>query len=176
MNTSIFYLDEEVTIGAFAMFVFSFYTGILALELFFKSNLRKCKYLIWTNIFWLLALDEYFSIHEYLNHLLKLSFGLSSEVSKLASRSWVLTVGVLFLIPINYIFYQIFKEKNKNIKYLLLLGIFSYIFVLIIEYIGGGFYGQKIYITFVGMEEGMELIGTLFFMEAFKQKTKLNDI
>lgn len=168
MNTSLFYLDEEFTLGALLMFCLTFYAGVLALELFFST--KKYKYLIWLAIFWTLALDEYFSIHEYLNDLLKRYLDPDNGIAQLASTSWVLTLGLIFLIPAGYIFYQILIEKNKHARTLILLGLFVYILILFIEVIGGQTYGEDVYLTFVGIEEGLELVGTIFFVEAFREK------
>jgi len=168
MNTSLFYLDEDFTLGALFMFCLTFYAGVLALELFFST--KKYKYLIWLAIFWTLSLDEHFSIHEYINNSLKVNPDPGSNIAQLASISWVLTLGLLFLIPAGYIFYQILIEKNERARTLILLGLFVYILILFIEVIGGQTYGQDIYLTFVGIEEGLELVGTIFFVEAFRHK------
>lgn len=172
MSTSLFYLDEEFTLGAMLMFCLTFYSGILALELFFST--RKVKYLLWLAVFWTLGLDEYFSIHEYLNDVLKRFLDPENGIAQLASTSWVLTLGVLFLIPAGYIFYQALSEKERNVRNLLLLGFCSYIAVLLIELVGAQTYGRDIYLFFIGIEEGLEMIGTIFFIEAFRQKLKIN--
>lgn len=172
MSTSLFYLDEEFTLGALLMFCLTFYCGILALELFFST--KQTKYLIWLAIFWTLSLDEYFSIHEYLNDLLKRFLDPENGLAQLASKSWVLTLGILFLIPAGYILYHLVREKDQRVRNLFLLGLCFYILILLIEGMGGQTYGKDIYIFFVGIEEGMEMIGTIFFIEAFRQKLKNN--
>ncbi len=171
MSTSLFYLDEEFTLGAMLMFCLAFYSGILALELFFST--KKFKYLLWLAVFWMLALDEYFSIHEYLNDTLKRFLDPEHGIAQLASTSWVLTLGFIFLIPAGYIFYQALSEKEKNVRNLLFLGFGTYVTILFIELVGAQTYGRDIYLFFVGVEEGMEMLGTIFFIEAFRQKLKM---
>ncbi len=39
-----------------------------------------------------------------------------------------------------------------------------------VEVVGGQTYGSVFYILFVGIEEGLEMIGTVFFIEAFRNK------
>lgn len=172
MDTSLFYLDEELTFGSLFMLCLTFYAGILTLRLFLQT--KQYKYLIWLGIFWFLAIDEYFSIHEYLNDLLKRTLEPDNGIALLASMSWVFTLGFLFMIPAGYILYQTLKEENKRVRILLFLGLFSYVSVLIIEVIGGQTYGEDVYLKFIGIEEGLELVGTIFFIEAFRHKLQRN--
>ena len=173
MQTSIFYMDEEFTIAALLTSAFAFYAGILALDYYLLR--RKVVNLIWSGIFFALALDEYFSIHEYLNGLFKRYLDETSILSNLASVSWIFTLGVIFLAIAVFILYWTVKEQNKAARLMLFLGMASYVTVLIIELIGGQTYGRDIYLVFVGIEEGLEMVGTIFFIEAFRQKLKLNE-
>jgi hypothetical protein len=168
MSTSIFYLDEELTLASILTVSFAFYGGILALEYFLKS--KKLLDFLWILIFWGLAFDEYFSIHEYLNDLFKKNMIGNDFLRELASISWVFTLGIIFILIALFIIRGVIKEKDMRIKLLLLLGVISYLTVIGVEVIGGQTYGRDIYLLFVGIEEGLEMIGTVFFIEAFRNK------
>jgi len=172
MSTSMFYMDEELTLASIFTVSFAFYCGVLALEYFLIN--RKYVNTLWILIFWGLAFDEYFSIHEYLNDLIKRNFSGNNILNELASFSWVFTLGIIFLLISLFILREVFRENDKKIKLLLLLGIISYVIVIGVEVIGGQTYGSTIYILFVGIEEGLEMIGTVFFIEAFRNKLLTN--
>ncbi|HRN86289.1 MAG TPA: hypothetical protein PK863_03110 [Candidatus Dojkabacteria bacterium] len=172
MSTSMFYMDEELTLASILTVSFAFYCGILALEYFLKS--KKLHDFLWILIFWGLAIDEYFSIHEYLNDLFKKNFSGNNLLNELASLSWVFTLGIIFLLISLFIIREVIKERDKSVKLLQLLGIITYITVIGVEVIGGQTYGSTIYVLFVGIEEGLEMIGTVFFIEAFRNKLLTN--
>ena len=165
-------MDEELTLASILTVSFAFYCGILALEYFLFN--RKYINLLWILIFWGLAFDEYFSIHEYLNDLFKNNLSGNNLLNELASVSWVFTLGIIFLLIALFIIREVLREKNERIKFLLLLGIICYITVIGVEVIGGQTYGSTIYMLFVGVEEGLEMIGTVFFIEAFRNKLLTN--
>jgi len=168
MSTSVFYLDEELTLASILTVSFAFYCGILALEYFLKS--KKSLDFLWILIFWGLAFDEYFSIHEYLNDLIKKNIIGNDFLRELASISWVFTLGIIFILIALFIIRGVIIEKDMRIIYLLLLGVISYLTVIGVEVVGGQTYGSVFYILFVGIEEGLEMIGTVFFIEAFRNK------
>ena len=165
MQTSIFYMDEEFTLASFLTVGLAFYCGILALQTYFKG--KNIGNILWSGIFWGLAFDEYFSVHEYLNDLLKFKFEVADTIKSLASVSWVLTLGVVILLVVAFILIQTLKEKNDLSRKLLVFGLISYLLVLVLELSGGQTYGKSIYLLFIGFEEGLEMLGTVFFIEYF---------
>lgn len=106
--------------------------------------------------------------------MIKRNFSGNNILNELASFSWVFTLGIIFLLISLFILREVFRENDKKIKLLLLLGIISYVIVIGVEVIGGQTYGSTIYILFVGIEEGLEMIGTVFFIEAFRNKLLTN--
>lgn len=170
MHTSLFYLDEEITLGALYTSCLAFFAGLLNLELYLKKRIIKC--IGWVIVFGSIALDEYLSIHEFLNDFIKRTYAEGSFMSNLASTSWVLTIGLVFLLVALLILREIIKEKNKRIKSFMILGLLTYVLVITLELLGGQTYGKDIYLVFVGLEEGMEMIGTIFFIQAFLVKVE----
>jgi RsiW-degrading membrane proteinase PrsW (M82 family) len=171
MNTSIFYMDEKITLAAYFTTVVSFLTGFL----FMISSLNipkvggkeiKIKDRLYTLLgifFIVLSIDEYFEIHEFVNQMIKDTFS-GNIIGNIANFSWVFPlIGIIIAIFI--LFALIFiKEKDKNIKIPLFLGIVCFLFVLILEPIGGSTFGNDIYVLFVGLEEGLEMLGGTFFL------------
>jgi hypothetical protein len=82
------------------------------------------------------------------------------------------------MIPIGAILLSLLihtiNEKDRNIKILKGLGITSFVLVLFFELLGGQSYGQDIYIVFVGIEEGLEMIGVSLFFWAEYSKLSSN--
>ncbi|MBL7159560.1 hypothetical protein ISS85_03725 [Candidatus Microgenomates bacterium] len=174
MSTSIFYLDEKVTLAAFFSIVTSFLTGFWCLMFIDKLKNQKEK-LFWSALgvfFLILSIDEYLEIHEYINTLVKLILKKNSLASQLAHLSWIfplfLVIGSFFAIFL----WGIFNEKKSQIKSPLAIGTFFFTIVLILEILGALAFGQHIYLYLVALEEGAEMFGASFFLLAVLNKSK----
>lgn len=166
MNTSIFYLDERLTLASFYTTIVSFLIGFLALLQIgsVKKGLDKILMCIFGIFFLFLSTDEYFEIHEYINTLAKQSLGQGTTMSQLAHASWIFPL-LVFIIGVFVMFILlIVRSKQKRVQIPLLLGVISYVFVLVFELIGGATFGHDVYVTFVGLEEGLEMVGGSFFL------------
>lgn len=167
MDISIFYMDEKYTLAAFFSTVTSFLVGFIGM-----TNASKCKLTIGklTTIahglfFIILAVDEYFEIHEYTNTLIKERVTEEGLVQSLVNLSWIfpllliiLVVLILFIVKINI--------SKQGIKTPLILGTVCFAVVLIFELLGSATYGQDIYVYLIAVEEGLEMIGVSFFLLA----------
>lgn len=172
MSTSIFYMDEQITLSAFYVIVTSFLTGFLCLQTFSQLKTKKEK-LFWGSLggfFLVLSMDEYFEIHEYINTLVKLSLKKGTLLSQLAHLSWIFPLFSIVFFFLVLFFWGIFNEKHAQAKSALTLGTFFLGIVLIVEILGSLTFGQHIYLYFVAIEEGTEMIGTLLFLLAILNK------
>ncbi len=178
---SIFYLDEDKTIAALLTSSIAIFSSLLFIYYLIKkesinlNNLKQnfnnkknlFKYLIYSFVaffFLFLAFDEYFSIHEYLNQVVKDSITTDSVFNNIERISWIIPLSVLILIALLGLTLLIIIEKNSYIKNSYIFGIIAFILILVLEIIGGRLYGQSIYLVFVGIEEFLEIVGvTLFF-------------
>ena len=160
MDTSIFYMDEKYTLAAFFSTVTAFLIGYLALVNIGnkKPRIKWVANLSYGLFFIGLALDEYFEIHEYANTIIKAGIKEDGVIKSLANLSWIfplsliiLTVFALLLIKIRYV--------KARVRLPMGLGALCFVAVLIFELLGSSVYGKDIYVYFVAIEEGMEMIG-----------------
>ncbi len=167
MDTSIFYMDEQVTLSSFLTTVTAFLAGfIFILGAARLTKIRQQYYTFGIGLFFLtLAFDEYFEVHPYVNTLIKSTHG--GALGYLAEISWVFPLFI-FVVLVGVLFVLFIKNiKTRNVRMPFLIGMGCYMLVLILEIIGGNTYGQDIYIWFVGLEEGFEMIGgSLFLLSA----------
>jgi len=166
MSTSIFYLDEQITLSAFYTIVTAFLTGFLSLNLADKLKKGNEK-LFWSALggfFLLLSIDEYLEIHEYINTLVKLSLRQGSLASRLAHFSWIFPLFLVVLSFLALFVWGTVNEKNSQVKSALVSGTFLFVIVLIFEVLGALIFGKHIYLYFVAIEEGAEMLGTTFFL------------
>ena len=172
MSTSIFYLDEKVTLGALFSIVTSFLTGFWCLMLIDKLKNQKEK-LFWSALgvfFLILSIDEYLEIHEYVNTLVKLSFEKGNFIGQLARFSWIFP---LFLVIISFFaifLWGIANEKKSSVKSALTAGTFFFMIVLVLEILGAMTFGKHIYLYLVALEEGAEMFGASLFLLAALNK------
>ena len=171
MSTSIFYLDEQITLAAFFTIVVSFTTGYIALTHHQKVKNLAERLIIscWGVFFIIMAMDEYFEIHEYINTLVKLNFK-NSQIGILANISWIFPLLTLILTVFAFWTYILIKEKQTKVKYPLMVGLVSFMLVLVFELLGSKAFGKNIYILYVGLEEGLEMVGSSFFYLATVNK------
>ena len=168
MDTSIFYMDEKITLTAWFTTVVYFFAAAIAF--LSPRNLPR----IGMGIFFLLlSLDEYFEIHEYINTLLKTIVAKETLAGSLFHFSWIFP----FTILIAAIFFSFFltakREPNKRLKKLLLIGLSMYGAILVMELVGGLTYGLPIYVVMVGVEEGLEMFSAVIFLRYMLQSSKL---
>lgn len=165
MNTSIFYMDEKYTLAAFWTTTSAFLVGFLNLKqiYFLKTTKEKVVDLGYSIFFLLLSLDEYFEIHEYLNDVLKNHLQKNSLLGLLANFSWIFPLSIIIFLILLLLFWKI-KTSQKKFKIPLFLGCLSFLLVLFFEFLGSATYGQNIYLYFVALEEGLEMIGLSFFL------------
>lgn len=176
MDTSIFYMDEKYTLASLFSTTCAFLIGFLYLSQLHDKNFLKKKLL--NNalgfFFMILALDEFFEIHEYINTLIKEQLSNTSLLGQLSNISWVFPLMIIILAVISLFLLKIIAEKNKMVKKLLISGIFCFFFVLVFELIGSVTYGQEVFIYMVAVEEGLEMIGLCFFLSAVLTENHFN--
>ena len=172
METSIFYMDEAISLAAFFSTLVLFLTGYVFLTGLhrIKDRLLKSLYLILGLFFVYLSFDEYFEIHEYLNTFIKMSLS-QNILGLLANYSWVISLGVLVLLAFLAFFAVLYFEKDRKVKMPVFLGVIAFFFVLVFEMLGAATYGMDIYLLFVGIEEFMEMAGASLFLLAALNKT-----
>lgn len=168
MDTSIFYMDEKYTLASFFTTVSAFLVGFLYLSNFYNKTTLREKFLnIGAGVFFIiLALDEFFEIHEYINTLIKerlSGFGLLGQLSNL---SWIFPLMLIILAFMILFFLKVIFEKNIRVRRSLAMGIICFFLVIVFELIGSLIYGQDNFIYSVAVEEGMEMIGICFFLNA----------
>ena len=166
MRTSIFYMDEKVTLSAFYTIVTAFVTGFLSLMLVDKLKNQKEK-LFWSALgvfFLILSIDEYLEIHEYVNTLVKLTLKKESFAGQLAHLSWIFPLFLVILAFFSLFLWGIINEKKPQVKSALMKGAFCFGIVLILEILGALTFGKHIYLYLVAIEEGAEMLGTAFFL------------
>ena len=166
MSTSIFYLDEQITLAAFYTIVTSFSIGFLCLKLIDKLKGRKEK-LFWSALgifFWILSIDEYLEVHEYVNSLVKLWFEKGNLIGRLAHLSWTFPLFLVISSFFAIFVWGILNEKNSRVKSALIKGTVLFAIVLIFEILGAMTFGQHIYLYLIAVEEGAEMLGVAFFL------------
>jgi hypothetical protein len=171
MDTSLFYLDETITTGSFFSTITLFFTGYFFLQYGdqVKNKGKSFIYSITGLLFLALSLDEYFSIHEYLNFKVKHWIKFDGEFGPLDS-TWMVSLSFLILIVISVFIVLIKNETNKFAKYSYLTGLICFIIVLVFEVLGANNFEHLIYIFFTGIEEGLEMIGATFFLNGILLK------
>jgi|GEM_PF-5291718 hypothetical protein len=173
MDTSIFYMDEKYTLAAFFSTVTAFLVGYLALTNI-GSKKPRIKWLanISYGLFFIgLSFDEYFEIHEYANTLVKANVNNDGVIKSLVNLSWIFPLSLIILIVFCLFFIKM-KYVKTSVKLPMFLGVLCYALVLIFELLGSATYGKNIYLFFVAIEEGVEMIGTTFFLFATLLETK----
>lgn len=164
---SIFYLDEEITIATMFTSAIAIVTAVGFFEYAYSikkgSARRLLNYLIGL-FFILLAADEYFSIHEYLNTVIRTEGTPVQALNAIAETSWVFSLGILIVLVLLGLLYYIWTESNAEAQSSYRLGLLFFIFVIIMEPIGGYFFGQWFYSLLVAAEELSEMLGICFFM------------
>jgi hypothetical protein len=113
-----------------------------------------------------LAVDEYFEIHEYVNTLIKEVLREDNFLGYLAHTSWVFPLAFIILLVFGLFVLKIVKEPCWEIRRFLWCGLASFFLVIVFEFLGAVSYGNDIYVLFVGIEEGLEMIGVSFFLLA----------
>jgi hypothetical protein len=167
MDTSIFYMDEKYTLAAFYCSVTAFLVGYLALtaSFSFNSKAKKITNTLFGLFFIVLALDEYFEVHEYANTLFKAAFNQHGLVTTLSNASWIFPLLIIIIAIFIMIIAKI-KFADKAVKTPLIIGALCFVFILIFELIGSATYGQHIYLYFVAIEEGFEMVSLSLFLLA----------
>ena len=167
MDTSIFYMDEKYTLAAFFSTVTAFLTGYLFLENIKKGepNGRKIVDLASGFFFIILSFDEYFEVHEYINTLIKSGLEKEGMLKMLSNFSWIFPLS-LVIIFIFFLLLLKMRFAEKPVRLPMLIGAFCFFGVLIFELLGSATYGKDIYVYYVALEEGLEMISESFFLLA----------
>ena len=168
MDTSIFYMDEKVTLTAWFTTVVYFFAAAIAF--LSPRNLPRVGMGIF---FLLLSLDEYFEIHEYINTLLKTIVAKETLAGSLFHFSWIFPFAILIGAILLSFFLVAKQETNKHLKKLLFTGLVGFGFVLVMELVGGATYGLPVYVVMVGVEEGLEMFSAVIFLRYMLQSSKL---
>lgn len=174
MDTSIFYMDEKYTLASFFSVVTAFLVGYTALT---NIRVRGFGFISLANIayglfFIILAIDEYFEIHEYANTIIKTNLKEEGIAHTLSNLSWIFPLSIIIIIVFLLILAKI-KFSDKLVRIPMLVGMFCFLLVLIFELLGASTYGQDIYVYYVAVEEGLEMAGISFFLLAvLMEKTK----
>jgi len=165
MDTSIFYMDEKYTLAAFFSTVTAFLIGYLALMNIGvgKSSVKRLANIAYGLFFIGLAIDEYFEVHEYANTLVKAAITEDGLMKTLANLSWIFPLSLIILAVFTLLIIKM-KHSLPKVRLPMILGILCFVIVLIFELLGSASYGKNIYVYFVAVEEGMEMIGTAFFL------------
>ncbi len=177
MDTSIFYMDEKVTIAAWFTAVVYFFAGFVAfVSLKIKKNAADRIARAGMGIFFLLlSWDEYFEVHEYINTFLKNAVSEETTIGGLLYFSWIfpflLVIGAVLLS----LFWAAKRETAKGLRKLLYTGLAMYGIILIMELVGGATYGQPIYLAMVGAEEGLEMVSATVFLRYMMESSRLFD-
>lgn len=169
---SIFYLDEEFSVGSVFTTCVAFLTFVYGIKITFNSTTikRKLGYIAASSLFIYYAFEESFSFRDSLNNFLKEHVDFISEIAKF---SWVFSLGIFVLIFFVILLTLGLKEKRRVVRYSIFMGLLSFILVVLLELIGVRLYGiSDWYIVVVGFEEFMEMIGLAFFLNAFTFKLK----
>ncbi|MBW7953160.1 hypothetical protein H3C67_00015 [Candidatus Dojkabacteria bacterium] len=168
-SNSIFYLNEEFSLGTLFSCIFASFSTLLALKHF--RHTKAISSLVWSILLFGLCLDEYLSIHEYLNEFIKRISNQESLFVNMAHYSWVISFGI-GLAAILFIFFiqQLRSTKSRAHKNLLIAAVICYSLVLPLEVFGGQRFGRESYIYFILVEEVLEMLGTVFLVELFIRK------
>ncbi len=168
---SIFYLDEEYTIGVLFTSAVAIFVGIEFITYSFLKDIRQNILLLISGFFFLaLALDEFFSIHESFNTYLGETLTGIQVISDTTSFSWVFSLGIIVLLVILLLARLVISERDKTIQASYIIGLSLFVSVLGLELIGGRLFGQEIYRFVIGLEEFFEMLGIIFFYNAIVLK------
>jgi hypothetical protein len=167
MDTSIFYMDEKYTLAAFFSTVTAFLVGWLALTNVsaIKSKFGRLASYAYGLFFMVLAFDEYFEVHEYINTVIKAGFKQEGILKTAANFSWVFPLALIILAVFALLVVKI-RLVNKTIRFPFIAGAFCFGLVLVLELAGSAAYGQDIYVYLIALEEGLEMTGVSFFLLA----------
>ncbi len=114
---SIFYLDEEYTIGVLFTSALTLITGLEFISYAVKKFIKKNLIIFLSGFFFLaLSIDEFFSIHETFNTYIRESVLNIEIVKSSAEVSWVFSLLLLALIVIALLIMLVYKEKDFEIK------------------------------------------------------------
>lgn len=176
MDISIFYMDEKYTLAAFFSTVTSFLVGFLALTNIGrkKKRLHLITNLTYGLFFVVLAIDEYFEVHEYTNTLIKAGVTADGAIKTMVNLSWIFPLSLIILI-VFWMFFVKLKNSNREVNTPILIGMGCFFVVLIFELLGSATYGRDIYVYLIAIEEGLEMIGTSFFLLATLIENKKNE-
>ena len=173
MDTSIFYMDEKYTLASFFSTVMAFLVGFLVLTEATKIKLKSNRLVnvVYGLFFIGLSFDEYFEIHEYANTLIKSALREETVFSVLSNISWIFPLFLVIVIVI-LLFFTKWHQANKTARWPMQIGMMCFGAVLIFELLGSVSYGKSIYLYFVAIEEGLEMIGVTFFLLATLVETR----
>lgn len=174
MDTSIFYMDEKYTLAAFFSTVTAFLIGFLTITNFdsVRSRLKRLTSVTYGLFFVGLAFDEYFEIHEYANTLIKAGVKEDGVVKTLVNLSWIFPLS-LVILAVFVLFLVKLKQSKPVVRVPIIIGACCFAVVLIFELLGSATYGKDIYVHFVAIEEGGEMVGASFFLLAAVIENKL---
>lgn len=175
MPTSIFYLDEQVTLAVFFTLFLCSVTFMYALQnlKYLNTQYEKFLQILFAFIFAGFAVDEYFEVHEYLNGYLKYELEDDSVLEELAEISWVLPLSVVLLFIIGALMMVVYRESVSKVRRSYIFGILCLIAVVVLEFSGANSFGQDIYVTYVGLEEGLEMLAISSFLNGIIIKRRL---
>jgi hypothetical protein len=170
-------MDEQLTLASLFSSAIAVLVGILFLFVGFEyeQKSKKWTYILTALFFFSLSFDEYFSVHEYLNGLISSSIE-GTSLALILNLSWVFPLIFIVMAAIGLLYLLIKNEMNIAAKRSYVLGLLAFILVLLFEIIGGNTYGSLVYIAFVGVEEGMEMLGLTMFLLGVSKKVKLEII
>lgn len=174
MDTSLFYMDEKYTLASFFSVTTAFLIGFLSLCRVcpYKRTLKEKSIEIGYGMFFLiLSFDEYFEVHEYITTLIKGYFHQGELIGLLAQASWIFPLS-LVIIAIFFILIIKISTAGRDVRIPMVLGCVSFVTVLVCELLGSVTYGESIYLVFVAIEEGMEMLGISFFLLASSVEEK----
>lgn len=163
--TSIFYLDETVSLGAYFSQVVLFATFFMSIILFFKDRFTQKSAIAFIGLFALgLSLDEYLEVHGYLREVAVDLIDADSSLYVAFQMSWVVPLSILILLVIaGFVFFAMKKEIHfvrSNIS----IVIVAMVLVVLLEFVGGQTFGSSIYVVFVGVEEFLEMVIAVFLL------------
>lgn len=174
MDTSIFYMDEKVTLAAYFSQVMAFVAGFWIFGMLLPKLKVFMDRVVWSGVglfYFVLSFDEYFEVHESVNTAVKTALTTDTLFGKLAQLSWIFPliaiIGAVYLL----FFAAIIRERAHVVRTWMMIGMIAYGLVLVFEILGSAAYGNPIYLTYVGVEEGLEMAGTVSFLLAIFAKT-----
>jgi hypothetical protein len=173
-SQSIYYLDEEITLAAYFITVISAFVGVIFLLNLKRINSKLDRLInLAVGLFFIfISLDEFFSIHEFVNGYIKENFNVIKNLDSLMSFSWIISLGFLVVFALTLLISLLLRERNRIIKFSYLFGIFCFLGVLVVEILGANSFGDDIYVFYVGVEETLEMLGVVAFLNGILNKEK----